>query len=73
LTEPNPSSPGLEVAVVAVVALMARMAVETVVVQDVGMVMVLTPTHAGSGKAILRLLMQSPLLVALENIRASGA
>jgi hypothetical protein len=49
------------------------MAVETVMVQDVGVVMVLTPTHVGSGKAMLRLSMQSPLLVALENIRASGA
>jgi hypothetical protein len=75
-TEPNLSSPGLKanvVAVVAMVAVMAGMVVETVVIQDVGVVMVLTPTHAGSGKAMLRLSMQSPLLVALENIRASGA
>jgi hypothetical protein len=47
-TEPNPSSPGLEAAVVAV---MARMAVETVVVQDVGVVMVIKPTHMVSGKS----------------------
>jgi hypothetical protein len=49
------------------------MAVEMVLVQDVGMVMVIKPTHAGSGKAMLRLSMQSPLLVGLENVRASGA
>jgi hypothetical protein len=75
-TEPSPSSPGLEadmVAVVAVVAMTARMAVETVVVQDVGVVMVIKPNHAGSGKAMLRLSMQSPLQVGLENVRASGA
>jgi hypothetical protein len=72
-TEPSPSSPGLETDAVAVVAVMARMAMETVVVQDVGVVMVIRPTHMGSGKAILRLSMQSPLLVGLENIRASGA
>ncbi len=84
-TKPNPSSSGLKaamvamvavvavVAVVAMVAVMAGMTVEIVMVQDVGVVMVLTPTHAGSGKAMLRLSMQSPLLVALENIRASGA
>ncbi len=75
-TEPSPSSPGLEadvVAMVALVAMMAVMAVETAVVQDVGVVMVIKPTHARSGKAMLRLSMQSPLLVALENIRASGA
>ncbi len=44
LIEPSPSSPGLEadlVAVVAVVAVTAGMDVETVVVQDVGMVMVI--------------------------------
>jgi hypothetical protein len=73
LTGPSPSSPVLEADVVAVVAVMARMAVETVVVQDVGMVMVIKPNHAGSGKTVLRLSMQSPLLVGLENIRASGA
>jgi hypothetical protein len=53
LTEPNPSSPGLEadvMAVVAVVAMMVRMALETVMVQDMGVVMVIKPTHAGSGK-----------------------
>jgi hypothetical protein len=72
-TEPNPSSPGLEADVVAVMAVMARMVVETVMVQDVGVVMVISPTHAVSGKALLRLSMQSPLLVALENIRAGGA
>ncbi len=75
-TEPSWSSPGLEVdmvAVVAMVAVMAGMAVEIVMVQDVSMVMVIKPTHAGSGKAMLRMLMQSPLLVALEYIRASGA
>jgi hypothetical protein len=76
LTEPSPSSPGLKadmVAVVAVVAVTARMAVETVVVQDVGVVMVIKPTHVGSEKVMLRLTMQSPLLVGLENVRASGA
>jgi hypothetical protein len=76
LTEPSSSSPGLEadaVAVVAVVVLTARMAVEMVVVQDVGVVMVIKLTHLGSGKVMLRLSMQSPLLVALENVRASGA
>jgi hypothetical protein len=76
LTEPSPSSPSLEadvVAVVAVVAMMAGMAMETVVVQDVGMVMVIKPAHAESGKVMIRLSMQSPLLVGLENVRASGA
>jgi hypothetical protein len=75
-TEPSPSSPGLEanvVAVMAVLAVMAWLAVETVVVQDVGVVMVIKPTHRGSGKAMLRLSMQSPLLLGLENVRASGA
>jgi hypothetical protein len=72
-TEPSPSSPGLEVDTVAVVAVMAGMAVETVMVQEVGVVMVIKPTHTGSEKAMLRLSMQSPLLVGLENIRASGA
>ncbi len=64
LTEPSPSSPGLEAAVVAMVAVVATagMAVEMVVFPDVGMVMVIKPTHAGSGKAMLRLSMQSPLL-----------
>jgi hypothetical protein len=77
--EPSPSSPDLEVdvvavvAVVAVMAVTAGMAVETVVLQDVGVVMVIKPTHLGSGKVILRLSMQSPLLVGLENVRASGA
>ncbi len=61
------------VAVVAVGAMTAGMAVETVMVQDVGMVMVIKPTHVGSGKAMLGLSMQSPLLVGLENVRASGA
>ncbi len=37
-------------AVVAVVAMMVRMALETVMVQDMGVVMVIKPTHAGSGK-----------------------
>jgi hypothetical protein len=76
LTEPSPSLPGLEadvVVVVVVVAVTDGMAMETVVVQDVGVVMVIKPTHAGSGKAMLRLSMQSPLPVGLENIRASGA
>ncbi len=76
LTEPNPISPGLiadMVATVAVEAVMAGMAVETVVVQDMGMVMVIKPNHAGSGIAMLRLSIQSPLLVGLENARASGA
>jgi hypothetical protein len=81
-TEPSLSSPGLEadvvamvavVAVVAVMAVTAGMAMETVVVQDMGVVMVIKPTHARSGKAMLRLTMQSPLLVGLENIRASEA
>jgi hypothetical protein len=75
-TEPSPNSPGLEVdmvTVVAVVAVMAKMAVEMVKVQDVGAVMGIKPTHTGSGKVMPRLSMQSPLLVALENVRASGA
>jgi hypothetical protein len=63
----------LEADVVAVVAVMAGMAVEMVVVQNVGVVMVIKPNHTGSGKAMLRLSMQSPLLMGLENIRASGA
>jgi hypothetical protein len=73
LTEPSLSSPGLEADAVALVAVMAGMAVETVMVQDVGVVMVIKPTHTGSGKAMLRLSMQSPLLVGLENVSASGA
>jgi hypothetical protein len=72
-TGPRPSSPGLEADVMGVVAVMAGMAKETVVVQDVGVVMVINTNHVGSGKAMLRLSMQSPLLVGLENIRASGA
>ena len=58
LTEPNPSFPGLEanvVALVAVVAVTAGMAVETVMVQDVGVVMAIKPTHTGSRKAMPRL------------------
>jgi hypothetical protein len=68
-TEPSPSFPGLEVAVVAVVAMMVM---ETVMVQDMGMVVVLKPTHPGSGKAMLKLSTQSPLLVGFEKVRASG-
>ncbi len=56
LTEPSPSSPDLEVDVVAVVvAIMAAMAAEADVVRDVGVVMAIKPTHAGSGKAMPRL------------------
>jgi hypothetical protein len=51
---------------------MAAMAVDADMVQDVGMVMAIKPTHVGSGKAMPRPWIQSPLPVALENIRASG-
>jgi hypothetical protein len=55
-TEPSPSSPDLEADMVAVVvAIMAMMAADADVVQDVGVVMVIKPTHAGSGKAMPRL------------------
>jgi hypothetical protein len=72
-TGPSPSSPGLEADMVAMVAVMPGMAMETVVVKDVSMVMVIKLNHAGIGKAMLRLSKQSPLLVGLENIKASGA
>ncbi len=56
LTEPTPSSPNLEVDMVAVVvAVMAAMAMDMDVVQDVGVVMAIKPTHAGSGKVMPRL------------------
>ncbi len=56
LTKPSPSSPDLEADVVAlVVAIMAAMATNADVVQDVGMVMVIKPTLAGSEKAMPRL------------------
>ena len=49
-------SPDLEADVVAVVvAIMAAMAADADVVQDVGVVMVIKPTHTGSGKALPRL------------------
>ena len=55
-TKPSPSSPDLETDVVAMVAaVMATMAVDADVVQGVGVVMVIKPTHAGSGKAMPRL------------------
>ncbi len=38
-----------------VVAVMAAMAVDADVVQDMGVVMAIKPTHAGSGKAMSRL------------------
>jgi hypothetical protein len=56
LTEPSPSSPDLEKDVVAVeVAIMAAMATDVDVVQDMGVVMGIKPTHTGSGKAMPRL------------------
>jgi hypothetical protein len=56
LTEPSPSSPDLEADVVAVVvAIMDAMAAEADMVQDLGMVMAIKPTHAGSKKAMPRL------------------
>jgi hypothetical protein len=49
-------SPDLEADVVAVVvAIMAAMAADADVVQDVGVVMTIKPTHVGSGKAMPRL------------------
>ncbi len=38
-----------------VVVVMAAMATDVDVVQDVGVVMAINPTHAGSGKAMPRL------------------
>ena len=55
-TESSLSSPDLEVDMVAVVvAIMAAMAANADMVQDVGVVMAIKPTHAGSGKAMPRL------------------
>jgi hypothetical protein len=55
-TEPSLNSPDLEADVVAVVvAVMAAMAADADVVQDVGVVMAIKPTHAGSGKMMPRL------------------
>jgi hypothetical protein len=54
LTKPSPNSPDLEADMVAVVvAIMAAMGADAVVVQDVGMVMAIMPSHTGSGKAML--------------------
>jgi hypothetical protein len=56
LTKPSTNSPDLEADVVAVVvAIMAAMAMDADVVQDVGVVMAIKPTHAGIGKAMPRL------------------
>ena len=55
-TKPNPNSPNLEVDVVAVVlAIIATMGADADVVQDMGVVMAIKPTHTGSGKTIPRL------------------
>ncbi len=55
-TEPGPSCPDLEADVVSVVVVvMAAMAADADVVQDVGVVMAINPTHMGSGKAMVRL------------------
>jgi hypothetical protein len=55
-TEPGPSSPDLEADVVSVVvAIMATMAADADVVQDVGVVMAINPTHMRSEKAMVRL------------------
>ncbi len=55
-TKPSPNSPDLEADVAAVVvAIMAMIAADADVVQDVGTVMAIKPTHAGSGKAMPRL------------------
>ncbi len=55
-TEPSPSFPDLEADVVAVaMAVMAMMAADADMVQDVGVVMAIKPTHVGSGKAMPRL------------------
>ena len=55
-TEPSPSSPDLEAdVVVAVMGAMAAMGTDMDMVQDVGMVMVIKPTHKGSGKVMPRL------------------
>jgi hypothetical protein len=56
LTKPSLNSPNLEADVVAVVvAVMAAMGTDVDVVQDVGMVMVIKPTHRGSEKVMPRL------------------
>ncbi len=56
LTKPSPNSPDLEADVVTVVvAVMAVMGVDVDVVQDVGVVMAIKPSHTGSGKAMPRL------------------
>jgi hypothetical protein len=56
LTKPSPNSPDLEADVVTVVVpVMAAMGVDADVVQDVGVVMAIKPSHEGSGKAMPRL------------------
>ncbi len=71
-TKPSPNSPDLEADVVTmVVALMVAMGADANMVHNLAVVMAIEPSHAGSGKVMLRLWMHSPLLVALENIRAS--
>jgi hypothetical protein len=56
LTKPSPNSPDLEADMVTVgVAVMAAMGADADVVQDVGVVMAIMPSHAGSGKAMPRL------------------
>ena len=55
-TKPSPNSPDLEADMMAVVvAVMAAMGADAVVVQDLGVVMAIKPTHVGSGKAMPRL------------------
>jgi hypothetical protein len=55
-TKPSPNSPDLEAEMVTlVVTIMAAMGVDADVVQDVGLVIAIKPTHAGSGKAMPRL------------------
>jgi hypothetical protein len=56
LTKPSPNSPDLEADVITVVVVvMAAMGADVDVVQDVGVVMAIKPTHAESGKAMPRL------------------
>ncbi len=56
LTKPSPNSLDLEADVVTVVvAVMVVMGTEADVVQDMGVVMAIKPTHAGSRKAMPRL------------------
>jgi hypothetical protein len=55
-TKPSQHSPDLEADVVTVVvAIMAAMGTDADMVQDVGVVMAMKPSHAGSGKVMPRL------------------